>query len=181
MVRCDAFYRAPMSERFRVLVADPPWPFRDHLPGPGRGASKHYQTMTLQDIKRFPLPPMYHDSVLFLWRVAAMQQEALDVLSAWDFELKTELVWKKLTRHHKRAFGMGRIVRAEHEVCLIATSGRPSVKSKNTRSIFEATLGRHSAKPDAFYDLVEQLYDGPYVELFARQPRCGWTCMGDEL
>jgi N6-adenosine-specific RNA methylase IME4 len=167
--------------RYRVLVADPPWPFRDHLPGPARGASKHYGTMTMRDIKTFTLPPLYHNSVLFLWRVAAMQQEALDVLSAWDFELKTELVWKKRTVHNKRAFGMGHIVRAEHEVCLIATSGKPVIKSKNTRSMFEAPISRHSEKPEAFYRIVEQLADGPYVELFARRQRPGWTCLGDEL
>jgi N6-adenosine-specific RNA methylase IME4 len=165
---------------FRVLVADPPWPFKDHLPGPARGASKHYDMMTMRDIKRFNLPPMFQDSVLFLWRVAAMQQEALDIISAWDFELKTELVWKKRTVHDKRAFGMGRIVRAEHEVCLIATSGKPHIKTKSVRSVFEATLRRHSEKPDKFYNIVEQLVDGPYVELFARRQRPGWTCLGDE-
>lgn len=170
-----------MSERYRVMTADPPWPFDDALPGDGRGAEKHYDLMSVRDIKLFPLPPMFNDSVLFMWRVAAMQQEALDVLSAWDFELKGEIVWKKLTRKGKRFFGMGRIVRAEHETCLIATSGRPDIKRHDVRSIFEARVGRHSEKPDEFYDIVESLCDGPYVELFARRQRAGWTCLGDEL
>lgn len=168
------------NARFRVLSADPPWPFRDALPGDGRGAVKHYDLMSMRDIKSYTLPPMFNDSILFLWRVASMQQEALDVLYAWDFELKTEIVWNKLTRNGKRFFGMGRIVRAEHETCLIATSGRPDINIHNVRSTFDAPVGRHSEKPEEFYQIVESLSPGPYVELFARRQRPGWTCLGKE-
>jgi N6-adenosine-specific RNA methylase IME4 len=112
-----------LTERYRVIVADPPWPFRDQLPGNGRGAIAHYNLMSIVEIMAFPLPLLYESSILFLWRVAAMQREAMAVIDAWDFELKTEIVWKKLTPNGKRFFGMGRIVRAEHEVCLVATSG----------------------------------------------------------
>ena len=63
---------------------------------------------------------------------------------------------------------MGRIVRAEHELCLVGTRGRPVTRRKNLRSTFEATVGEHSAKPDCLYDLVESLREGPFVELFAR-------------
>ena len=170
-----------MSERFRVLVADPPWPFDDNLGGEIRGAEAHYNVLSMQQIRRFPLPPMYENSILFLWRVSSMQQEALDVLNAWDFRLHSELVWKKLTKHGKRHFGMGRIVRAEHETCLIAVSGKPIILDKSVRSIFEAPTGRHSEKPDVFYKLVERLSAGPYAELFARRHRAGWTTFGDQL
>lgn len=82
----------------KVLVADPPWPFRDRLPGPGRGAAKHYGLMTLDDIKRFPLPPLAPaGSWLVLWRVGSMQAEALDVAAAWGFTPKAEVVWVKTT------------------------------------------------------------------------------------
>lgn len=170
-----------MTERFRVLCADPPWSFNDKLPGETRGADKNYRTMTLQEIKAFQLPPMYQDSTLFLWRVSSQQKEALAVLDAWDFELKTEIVWKKLTARGKRFFGMGRTVRAEHETCLIAASGKPVTLDKSIRSIFEAPVRQHSRKPDEFYAIVERLREGPYCELFARQLRSGWTCYGDEL
>lgn len=175
--------------RYRVLVADPPWPFEDRLNDSTRGAATQYKSMlTLDDIKRFTLPPLYEVSTLFMWRVAAMQQEALDVIEAWDFELKAELVWKKLTVTGKRHFGMGRHVRMEHEVCLIATSGKPETRDKSIRSIFEAPVvlhknGRiwHSAKPDAFYQIVERMKEGPYCELFARRSRSGWDCHGNEV
>lgn len=169
-----------MTQKYRVLVADPPWSYKDKLPGPGRGAVKHYSTMSVGEICRFPLPPMFLDSTLFLWRVAALQREALQVLDAWDFELKTEIIWKKLTATGKRHFGMGHHVRAEHETCLVATSGRPATLDHSIRSICEAPVGRHSEKPEKFYTLVERLREGPYCEIFARRQRSGWTCLGLE-
>lgn len=169
------------DKRYRVLVADPPWPFDDQLDDFRRGAAAHYNILSVKDIKYFPLPPMYEYSTLFLWRVAAMQREALDVIDAWDYELKAEIVWKKLTKHGKRHFGMGRTVRNEHEVCLIATSGKPKTLNMDIRSIFEAPVGRHSEKPEKFYSIVEALREGPYCELFARKRRAGWTQYGNEL
>jgi len=175
-------------DQFRVIVADPPWRFADKLPGAGRGAARHYSTMTPEEICRFPLPPLAADCVLFLWRVASMQQAALDVCRIWGFTVKTELIWLKKTAHGNRWFGMGRTLRAEHEVCLLAARGRPQIKNHSTRSTFvidvtgfSAPVERHSEKPEQFYQIVEELFDGPRVELFARKQRDGWTCLGDQL
>jgi len=165
----------------KVLVADPPWPFRDRLPGPGRGAVKHYNLLDMEALKAFSLPLVASDAWLFLWRVASMQREALDVAEAWGFTPKTELVWKKITKTGKRWFGMGHYLRAEHEVCLVCVRGQVKPALRNVRTMFEAPAGRHSAKPDAFYEIVEKLVPGgPYVELFARRQRPGWACLGDE-
>jgi N6-adenosine-specific RNA methylase IME4 len=165
----------------RVLVADPPWRFGDKLPGPGRGAEKHYPTLSLPDLCNFQIPAMHADAVLLLWRVASMQQEALDVVRAWGFTVKSEMVWLKRTATGRRWFGMGRQVRMEHETCLIATRGRNLTLVRDVRSTFEAPAGRHSAKPDAFFNIIERLYPGPYAELFARRVRPGWTCIGNEI
>lgn len=165
----------------RCVVADPPWRFRDALPGRARGASRHYATLTAAEICRLVLPPIADDAYLLLWRVSAMQAEALRVARAWGFDVKSELVWCKRTPAGKRHFGLGRHVRLEHEVCLIATRGRVTPLRRDIRSTFEAPVGTHSEKPDAFYALVEQLCHGPYLELFARRQRPGWTCIGDEL
>ena len=207
-----------------LLVADPPWPFKDKLPGPKRGAESHYRVLSIPDLLRFPLPPIADDAALFLWRVASQQREALDVAAAWGFVVKSESVWEKRRRcgrcngtgqvgrrlvmvQHATSlegspvfcpncggagdnlqFGMGRSVRASHEVCLIATRGRPTRLSASERSVLVARMpedarGRpiHSAKPDAFYDLAARLYDGPRGELFARRLRDGWWQDGDEL
>lgn len=169
------------SEPFRTVVADPPWAFSDHLPGPKRGAAKHYRTLTIEEIVRFPLPPLAEDCRLFLWRVAAMQVEALRVMEAWGFTLKSEITWVKLTpKGDKLHTGMGRQVRMAHELCLIGVRGRPERLSASVPSVVFAPVGRHSEKPDAFFELVERLSPGPRLELFARKERPGWTCEGEE-
>lgn len=237
----DATSTAAVGDgRFLVLVADPGWPFKDKLPGPGRGASKHYSTPALEvlvEAYRGWVTSSYvvaDDAVLLCWRVASMQREALDLIDAWEFELKSEAVWLKRTLNGKRHFGMGRQVRLEHEVCLIATRGRVRARDMAVRSTFMecgachgAGAGQeltaegwvaadcpvcagtglagdeeilrataecspsitfsaeaervHSRKPACFRNIVERLYAGPYLELFAREHRPGWTCWGDEV
>lgn len=164
-----------------VLIADPPWKFSDRLPGKGRGAAKHYDVLDLDGIKNFPLPELADDCYLFMWRVSAMVEEAYEVVRAWGFTPKAEIVWDKKTKTGKEHFGMGHHVRASHESCIIAVRGRPKVKVRNVRSTFDGPVSRHSAKPDEFYELVEELCHGPYVELFARRERPGWVCYGNEL
>lgn len=143
--KSDAFW-GRMTQRlaeqgpFRAVMCDPAWPFGDKLPGAGRGAEKHYRLTAMEELYTFPLPPLHDDCVLFLWRVSSMPQEALDVVKAWGFKPKTEIVWRKLTKMGNRHFGMGRITRAEHETCIVATRGRPQVKVKNIRSVFDAEI-----------------------------------------
>lgn len=171
---------------FAVLCADPPWQFGDRLPGPSRGAEKNYPCLSVEELCAFPLPPLTDDATLFLWRVASMQQEALDVIRAWGFVLKTEIIWYKKTAHGKRHFGMGRTLRAEHEVCLVGQRGKPKTLSHSVRSVFDfdgfdAAYEGHSTKPEVFYTIVESLREGPYVELFARRERRGWTTLGNQV
>lgn len=186
---------------FKVVCADPPWPFGDSLPGPGRGAAKHYGVLSLDDIRnhRFVggevLDPrrdlVADDAYLFLWRVSAgadiatltFAEEAYQVARAWGFAPKTEVVLRKQTKNGKRHFGMGWHIRNEHETCVLAVRGKPKPLVQNIRSVIEARVSRrHSAKPEVFYtDIVEKISDGPYVELFARSTRPGWTCLGDEV
>lgn len=173
-----------VSRKFQVVVADPPWPFRDRLPGGGRGAEKYYPLMNLSQIASFVPDGNFRiadDSVLLLWRVATMQPEAIIVCRSWGFEPRGELVWQKLSPKGRPFFGMGRMLRGSHESVLIGVRGKPRVRAHNVRSIFTAVAGRHSEKPDEFYELVEQLFRGPYLELFARRQREGWTCLGNEV
>lgn len=195
--------------RFRTLVADPPWPYKDKLPGKGRGAAKHYALLGPADIRGylhlglsgyFP-EHLADDALLFLWRVGPMQDLALEVMKAWGFKYGGELVWVKTTVEPvgldcqlvemggaldnattaKLHFGMGRVTRAAHEVCLIGKRGRPAILNHSTRSVFFAPVGEHSAKPEAFYRTVEKLSPGPRLELFARRQRPGWVQHGLEL
>jgi N6-adenosine-specific RNA methylase IME4 len=175
-------------EPFKVIAADPAWKFDDRLPGKKRGAGRNYMTMTVPQICEMKLPPIADDAILFLWRVSAMVEEAYQVGRAWGFEPKSEIVWQKLTKELRPWFGMGRFVRAAHETCIIFARGSAQklIRSRSIRSRFAAAVpvderGRyvHSGKPEEFYDLVEQLVRGPYVEIFSRRRRAGWTCLGD--
>lgn len=187
-----------MSEPYKVIVADPPWSFGDKLPGVTRGAERNYKVMTVKDVETFEHDLVHRqvgpDALLFLWRVASQVEEAMQVVRAWGFVPKSEIVWVKTSSEEAQSeylagrmptlhFGMGRYVRMSHEVCVIASRGRGIryVRDHGTRSVFLAPVGRHSAKPEEFFDLVERLAPGPYVELFARRRRLGWTCLGDEL
>lgn len=227
----SAIARMPAAPKFQTVVADPAWQPRDALPGPGRGASKHYSTMSTPDIRSlaYRLPPIADDALLFLWRLSSMPFDGLDVCRAWGFEPVSEIVWVKVPKaspdiliekavrvverdepvvdtadvsmiragemmrlagarvfESARAVRMllGHYVRLSHEVCIIAArKGAASrILAHDVPSVFFAPLGRHSEKPAAFYDIVERLAPGPYLELFARTPRNDqWTCMGDEL
>jgi len=171
---------------FTTIIADPPYAFDDALPGKSRGASKNYQTLTIEGI--FNVEPLTDevadDARLFLWRPAALQEEAIRLMTMWGFAPKAELIWVKEqpSGSGKLWFGMGRQVRNAHETCLIGTRGRPERLSRSVRSVFRAPYTGHSAKPDEFYEIVEELSPGPYLELFARRRRGrNWTCRGDEL
>ena len=166
-----------------VVVADPPWRFGDSLPGDGRGAVKHYPTLPARDIEALRLPPIAGDALLFLWRVASMQEEALRVCRAWGFRPVSEIVWAKTNADGRPRMGMGRYVRCAHETCIIATRGRgiTLIDSKAVPSWFTASRGKHSSKPAVFFTLIERLARGPYLELFAREERAGWTTVGNEI
>ena len=144
--------------------------------------------MSIAELKVFPLPPMADDSMLLLWRVSSMVEEAYEVARSWNYRPVSEIIWQKLTRTGKHHFGMGHYVRASHETCILATRGRFKVANRGVRSTFEAPVvydgfGKivHSAKPTEFYDLVETLAAGPYAELFARRRRANWRQFGLEL
>lgn len=142
-----------MDAPCRLLAADPPWPFKDRLPGEG-GAARHYGLMTVDQIAGYQIPPLAQDALLVLWRVGAQQEEALRVCRAWGFTPTSELVWIKTRacrQHHpakgrapappefrardcygctanalllKLHFGMGRTVRNCHESAIVGLRGR---------------------------------------------------------
>jgi len=108
---------------FKTIVADPAWKFGDKLPGKRRGAVKHYRVMTPTDIMRFLSEQkvgIAPDAVLFLWRVSSMPAEALRVIAAWGFDVKSEIVWVKTTESDDRKleklrkkFDFGRIIKGD--------------------------------------------------------------------
>lgn len=192
-----------VSDRPRVLIADPAWKFKDKLPGK-RGAAHKYATMSPHEYLMRTIERNFDEGeipdVLVLWRVAAMQREALEVIEAWGYEDPTsEIVWRKLTKHGKPAIQLGRTVRNAHEIALICKrKGTPGwkkldvVRDHGVRSVLDVVLpdsidceakltAEHSEKPREFYELIDRLFHGPVVELFARRQWGDWMCFGNEM
>jgi len=162
---------------FRVIVADPPWPYDKRVEDPSHRGVHPYPTMSIADICALPVASRAHDnSILFLWTTNHHMRESFAVLDAWGFESITILTWAK------DRFGFGDWLRGQTEHCHFATRGSPVVTLKNQSTLLCAPVTRHSAKPDAFYALVESLCPAPrYLELFARKTRPGWVGWGDEV
>jgi N6-adenosine-specific RNA methylase IME4 len=164
---------------FKVLYADPPWEYRHKVTGwGGRGAaSHHYPTLTLEQIKSFPLPSLDKDCFLWLWVTNPILAEGwgTEVCKAWGFKPQSLLTWVK------PGIGMGYTLRSATEHILVARKGKPVVKNRGVKTYFEAKRLRHSEKPEEARQIIEKLCDGPYVELFARRHAEGWECHGNEL
>jgi len=170
---------------YRLIYADPPWQYRDKASAGKRGACHKYQVMALDEICALPVADIAADDCLLaMWWVPPMPAEALRVVEAWGFTLKTMkgFTWHKLTKNGKSHFGMGNWTRGNTEDCLLATRGRPARVSASVRQFVEATKGRHSEKPADVRDrLVQLVGDVPRIELFARQRADGWDAWGNEI
>lgn len=156
---------------------------------------RHYATMALDEIKALPLAASAaKDCALFMWAVDPMIPQALEVGAAWGFTFKTiAFVWAKERRvtsrrgddtdvpDHKRfPMGTGYWTRANPEICLLFTRGKPTRVSAAVRKLLIAPRREHSRKPDETHQRIEALVAGPYLELFAREPREGWTVWGNQ-
>lgn len=165
--------------RFGVILADPPWrfdPYSDET-GMDRAAENHYPTMRTGAIAALEVPAA-DDCVLFLWATAPMLPAALEVMRAWGFEYKSHFVWVK------DRLGTGYWTRNKHELLLIGTRGKVPAPAMGDQyeSAISAPVGKHSAKPECFREIIEDMFPTlPRVELFAREPRSGWSAWGNEV
>mgnify|MGYP006921281366 CR=1 FL=1 len=171
-------------QKFNVVVADPPWNFSDKLTMStvARGAEANYSVMNLQDIKALPVYNWTSENALLaLWVPSSMIQDGLDVMKAWGFNQKQIYTWVKTTKTGGLGFGMGRHFRGCTEHALIGVKGKLSPISKSERNCDLHNSTPHSQKPEQLQNKLEQMYTGPYLELFARRARPGWICVGNEI
>ena len=163
--------------QFDVIYADPPWRYQ-HSISESRAIENQYPTMDLPDICALPVGNVCATNcVLFMWATSPKLAEAMLVIESWGFEYKTCMVWVK------DKIGMGYYARQRHELLLIATRGTPETPEPASRpdSVIEAPRGKHSAKPDEFYSIIERMYPGrAMIELFSRSPRAGWMAWGNQ-
>jgi N6-adenosine-specific RNA methylase IME4 len=161
---------------YRVIVADPPWPYEVRQEDPTHRGTYDYPSMSIANICALRVAEIAHkDCILWLWTTNLHMRFAFQVLDAWGFEHKTILTW---TKPH---MGLGDWLRGQTEHCLMAVRGRPTVNLTTETTVLHAPTRAHSQKPEEFYALVEKLCPAPrYAELFSRQPRDRWDGHGDE-
>lgn len=171
--------------KYKIIYADPAWQFNDKASAGERGACHKYSVMSVDDMCALPVADLAADDCLLaMWWVGAMPDEALKLVKAWGFKLKTTkgFTWHKLTKHGKDHFGMGNWTRANSEDCLFAVRGKPKRVSCGVPQLIHAKVREHSRKPDEARDrLVRLMGDVPRVELFARQKHDGWASWGNEV
>jgi N6-adenosine-specific RNA methylase IME4 len=160
-----------MMQRYRTIVADPPWRYGNQ--GTRNAAGRQYPTMTIDDMQKIVVPAD-ESAHLYLWTTNAFLVEASQLMKWWGFDYKTLLTWVKTQ------IGMGNYFRNNTEHVLFGVKGKMPTLRRDCPTAFTAPRGPHSQKPDLFYDLVESMSPGPYIELFARRVRLGWDGWGDE-
>lgn len=169
------------SMKYRVLYADPPWRYSKIQHGHEENKTvleNHYPTMADEDLLALPVADIAADeAVLFCWATAPRLPFALEVLAAWGFDYKENIVWDKVLHN------VGHYISVRHEHLLIATRGScmPDVKKLHD-SVVSIERTEHSEKPAHFRDLIDKMYPkGKRVELFARKAAPGWDVWGNEV
>ena len=191
---------------FPVILADPPWLFENRSEkGEAKNPNQHYDCMPVEMICALPVEiRAAQDCALFMWATWPTIFQAGHVIEAWGFEyagLAWEWIkWNPETK--KYAFGPGYGTRKNLEPCLLATKGNPSLRIDesffghhqaadgvhsvrdfffhNPHNCIRSRRREHSRKPDEQYERIETMFEGPYLELFARRLRPGWTVWGKE-
>jgi N6-adenosine-specific RNA methylase IME4 len=173
-----------IKKKYNVIYADPPWSFKTYSDkGKDRSPENHYSTMNFKDICNLPVNNIANDnSVLLMWITDPLLDKAFKVIDAWGFKYKTVgFTWAKTNRKKLGFFtGLGYWTRGNPEMCLLATKGKPKRISKSVPQLVVEQRREHSRKPDIMYNHIENLLDGPYIELFARTKRKGWDCWGNQ-
>lgn len=176
----------PPEGKYQVIYADPPWKYDvDLSTNASRSPENNYPVMDLKDLIEFGdkvKEISNKDCILFMWITAPKLNWMNDVLQAWDFEYKTNLIWDKIKPN------MGHYSSVRHEILIIAGKGTcsPTCSGVDIQSIDSVQSieksARHSEKPKEFYEIIEKLYpDYNKIELFARNERPGWTSWGNQL
>lgn len=200
----DPFAGLPRAH-YAVIYADPPWAFQTWWSGrstkspspkkkfsyPSRATMPAYEVMREPELSALPVADLAaKDCVLLMWSCWPVLQWSLRTIEAWGFEYKTcGFCWMKAHAGQIEMFQedieahmtLGYWTRSNSEFCLLATRGKPKRIAADVRQGIIEPRREHSRKPDCVYDRIERLVAGPYLELFARTKRPGWTAWGNEV
>lgn len=175
------------EQRFGTVLADPPWRFTNRT---GKVAPEHrrlarYRTMSVGEIAQLPVGDFLSDTAhCYLWVPNALLPEGLTVLEQWGFRYKTNLVWHKVRKDGgSDGRGVGFYFRNVTEILLFGVRGknaRTLDPGRRQVNLFASRKREHSRKPDEQYAIMEACSHGPFLELFGRGTREGWTVWGEE-
>jgi len=175
------------GKKFRTILADPPWQFQNKT---GKIAPEHkrlnrYGTMTLSDILALPVADVTDEIAhLYLWIPNALLPVGLEVMKAWGFLYKSNIVWHKVRKDGgPDGRGVGFYFRNTTELVLFGVRGknaRTLAPGRRQVNIIRTMKREHSRKPDELYDVIEACSPGPFLELFARGTRLGWNAWGNQ-
>lgn len=178
---------AEIPGEFSTILIDPPWRFTNRT---GKIAPEHrrlarYETMSFEEIAALPMEeisaPRAH---VYMWCPNALLPEGLSIMKEWGFKYKTNIVWYKIRKDGgPDGRGVGFYFRNVTELLLFGVKGsmRTLKPGRTQVNIISTRKEEHSKKPVGAYDIIEACSPGPYIELFAREKRVGWTQWGDEL
>ena len=175
------------GQKYSTLLADPPWRFQNRT---GKMAPEHkrlsrYPTMTLEDICDLPISDISDDRAhLYLWVPNALMPDGLKVMEAWGFTYKTNIIWEKIRKDGgPDGRGVGFYFRNVTEMILFGVRGkniRTLAPGRSQVNFIEERKREHSRKPDQQYNIIESCSPGPFMELFARGARPGWSTWGNQ-
>ncbi len=175
------------GKKYKTIYADPPWQFQNRT---GKVAPEHkrlnrYSTMTLEDIKHLPVADVADEKChLYLWVPNALLPEGLEVLKAWGFEYKTNIIWEKIRKDGMPdGRGVGFYFRNVTEILLFGIKGSKNRTLNAGRSqvnLIRSIKREHSKKPDEFISLIESCSSAPFLEIFARGNRSHWDMWGNQ-
>lgn len=180
-------FAATVRGPYGTILADPPWRFANRT---GKMAPEHrrlarYSTLTMDEIKAIPVASIAApESHLYLWVPNALLAEGMDVMRAWGFTYKTNLVWFKVRKDGgPDGRGVGFYFRNTTELVLFGVRGalRTLPPGRRQVNVIRSRKREHSKKPDELYPLIEACSPAPHLELFARGKRPGWSHWGNEV
>lgn len=180
------FVKEIEDKEYGAILADPPWRFQNRT---GKVAPEHkrlnrYDTLSLEEIKEIPVHMVAgKNSHLYLWVPNALLKEGLDVMEAWGFKYKTNLIWHKVRKDGgPDGRGVGFYFRNTTEVILFGIRGRLRTlqPGRSQVNIIRTRKQEHSRKPDELYEIIEDCSPGPFLELFARGAREEWDVFGNQ-
>lgn len=175
----------PRGLKAGLVHVDPPWAYETYEGNkvPARG-EQPYETMTLDELMLLPVrEAVADDCVMIMWIISSHLDQALVLGRSWGFEFKSlGPIWCKTQKHAPDVpkMGMGKWVRQEAEITLLFTRGKPKRIDAGVRQMIFEPAREHSRKPDGIYPACERLVKGPYLDLFGRCTRPGWTVWGDQ-